>query len=95
MKTLLLASAAALTLGVGSAFAATGTTGFSNAQPAPTGSSAVPASPAAPGPYAYNNGQYNGQFSAAPSVQAPAAPIAPPTPLGAAEAYQGDAPGGA
>jgi hypothetical protein len=94
MKTLLLASAAVLALGVGSAFAATNYTGYGNTQPAPTSAptgSAVPA----PGPYAYNNGQFNGQFSAAPATQAPAMTVAPPTPLGAAEAYQSDAPGGA
>jgi hypothetical protein len=99
MKTLLLASAAVLTLGVGSAFAATDSTGFGNPQPAATtaqtGTSPAPAQSTAPGSYAYNNGQFNGQFSAAPSAPAPAMKMVPATPLGAAEAYQGDAPGGA
>jgi hypothetical protein len=38
MKTFILASAAVLTLGFGSAFAATNTTGFDSTQPAVAGS---------------------------------------------------------
>lgn len=99
MKTLLLASAAVLALGIGSAFAATNTTGFDKPQQAatnmqtgnnPAGGDAGAAPSGVPAPYAYN-----GQSSAAPRTQAPAMTLVPPTPLGAIEAYQGDAPGGA
>src|ERR1700678_3268383 len=100
MKTLFLAAAAALTLGMGAAFAATNAPGFDNAQPAatsvqtgnqtdPTGGTSVVASSGAPSTYAYYSP--NGLV---PRSAAPALPVARPTPPGAEEAYQSDAAGG-
>jgi hypothetical protein len=95
MKTLLLASAAALTLGIGSAFAAVN--GADTTQSAVTGvqsggyTEPSTASSGATVPYAYN---YNGQFVAQPRAQAPMVTVVPRTPSGAEQAYQDDAAGG-
>lgn len=83
MKTLLLASATVLSLGVGSAFAAT--TPTANDQPAttmPTGNNPTT-------DYAYNTTQ-----GLMPRTQAPPLPQPRPTPWSAIEAYAGDAAGG-
>jgi hypothetical protein len=83
MKTLLLASATVLSLGVGSAFAATSP--FPMYQPATT----MPTNNAAPGTYAYMTPQ-----GLMPRTKAPALPQPRPTPWSAIEAYAGDAAGG-
>jgi hypothetical protein len=82
MKTLLLASATVLSLGVGSAFAAT--TGA--AQPAATMQNRTAVS----GTYAYYTPQ-----GLMPRTEAPALPAPRPTPWGAIEAYASDTGGAA
>jgi len=99
MKTFILASAAVLTLGFGSAFAATNTIGFDGTQPAVAGSQtgnatdatgattgSIPSSAA--GRYAYN-----GQFNTASDASSSRMTMVPATPPGALEAYNGDAMG--
>jgi hypothetical protein len=83
MKTLILASAAVLSLGVGSAFAQTNSVGTD--QPATT----MQAGTAAPSTYAYNSPQ-----GLVERTEAPALPTPHPTPWGAIEAYASDAAGG-
>ncbi len=99
MKTFILASAAALTLGLGSAFAATTTTGFDNTQPAVTGSQtgngtdATGATMGAAPPSAAGRYAYNGQFNTASDASSSRTTMVPATPPGALEAYDSDATG--
>jgi hypothetical protein len=84
MKILLLASAAVLSLGVGSAFAAN--TALSGpAEPA----ASTPVPDQEPGTYAYYTPQ-----GLMPRTKAPALPQPGPTPWSALEAYASDAAGG-
>jgi hypothetical protein len=83
MKTLLLASTAVLSLGVGSAFAAT--TAFGT--PQPTATTTQPENGVS-SDYAYYTPQ-----GLVPRTTAPALPTPRPTPWSAIEAYAGDAAG--
>jgi hypothetical protein len=92
MKTLLLASATVLTLGMGAAFATPSPTGFNSMSNTRVGTSGDPSGVVAsnaPDTYAYMTPQ-----GLVPRAKAPALPVARPTPLGALEAYQSDAAGG-
>ena len=94
-KTLLLASAAVLGLGIGSSFAATYGAGANNTptvQNDPNAPSTYQPAPAAPQPYAFFSpyASQNSRLGAAGPMT-----VVPATPRSAQEAYSSDAPGGA